>query len=115
MKLGLGLPHLGVDATRQKIVEFAQRAEAVGFDSLWVLERGSQRLGSTHAGHQHSGKRTVENARDCPRDLPQWSDSRRTRGAASRTLDLLAEARPGLRFVGAIPEQYPQISQRSRR
>jgi probable F420-dependent oxidoreductase len=39
MKLGLGLPHLGVEATPQKIVEFAQRAEALGFDSLWVLER----------------------------------------------------------------------------
>ena len=56
MKLGLGLPHLGVEATPQKIVEFAQRAEALGFDSLWVLERGSQRLGSTQVGHQHSGK-----------------------------------------------------------
>lgn len=39
MKLGLGLPHLGVEATPQKIVKFAQRAEALGFDSLWVLER----------------------------------------------------------------------------
>ncbi|MFZ3326946.1 MAG: LLM class flavin-dependent oxidoreductase, partial [Methylocella sp.] len=39
MKLGLGLPHHGVEATPQKIVEFAQRAEALGFDSLWVFER----------------------------------------------------------------------------
>jgi probable F420-dependent oxidoreductase len=39
MKLGLGLPRLGAEATPQKIVEFAQRAEALGFDSLWVLER----------------------------------------------------------------------------
>jgi probable F420-dependent oxidoreductase len=39
MKLGLGLPHLGAEATPQKIVEFAQRAEALGFDSVWVLER----------------------------------------------------------------------------
>ena len=39
MKLGLGLPHLGVEATPQKIIEFAQRAEELGFDSVWVLER----------------------------------------------------------------------------
>jgi probable F420-dependent oxidoreductase len=39
MKLGLGLPHHGVEATPQKIVEFAQRAEALGFDSLWAFER----------------------------------------------------------------------------
>ena len=39
MKLGLGLPHHGVEATPQRIVEFAQRAEALGFDSLWVFER----------------------------------------------------------------------------
>src|SRR5258705_5481787 len=39
MKLGLGLPHLGDEATPQKIVGFAQRAEVLGFDSLWVLER----------------------------------------------------------------------------
>jgi probable F420-dependent oxidoreductase len=39
MKLGLGAPHLGAQATPKRIVEFAQRAEALGFDSLWVLER----------------------------------------------------------------------------
>ncbi|MCW2653511.1 MAG: hypothetical protein QOE41_3025 [Mycobacterium sp.] len=39
MKLGLGLPHLGAEATPKRIVEFAQRAEELGFDSLWVLER----------------------------------------------------------------------------
>ena len=58
MKLGLGLPHHGVEATPQKIVEFAQRAEALGFDSLWVFERllravepdrKSTRLNSSHS------------------------------------------------------------------
>jgi probable F420-dependent oxidoreductase len=39
MKLGLGLPHHGLEATPQKIVEFAQHAEALGFDSLWAFER----------------------------------------------------------------------------
>ena len=39
MKLGLGLPHHGIEATPQRIVEFAQRAEALGFDSLWAFER----------------------------------------------------------------------------
>ncbi|HXA31014.1 MAG TPA: TIGR03619 family F420-dependent LLM class oxidoreductase [Acidimicrobiales bacterium] len=39
MKLGLGLPHYGADATPDKIVEFAQRAESVGYESLWALER----------------------------------------------------------------------------
>jgi probable F420-dependent oxidoreductase len=39
VKLGLGLPHYGADATPDKIVEFAQRAESVGYESLWALER----------------------------------------------------------------------------
>jgi probable F420-dependent oxidoreductase len=39
VKLGLGLPHFGTEATPQRIVEFAQRAEELGFDSVWVLER----------------------------------------------------------------------------
>src|SRR6478672_6186093 len=39
MKLGLSLPHLGRDATPEKLVDFARRTESLGFDSLWVLER----------------------------------------------------------------------------
>ncbi|MFS8095510.1 LLM class flavin-dependent oxidoreductase [Lentzea alba] len=39
MKLGLALPQLGAEANPKTIVEFAQRAEELGFDSLWVLER----------------------------------------------------------------------------
>jgi probable F420-dependent oxidoreductase len=39
VKLGLALPHIGDEATPEGILTFAQRAEELGFDSLWVLER----------------------------------------------------------------------------
>jgi probable F420-dependent oxidoreductase len=39
VKLGLSLPHLGAEATPDRIVDFARRAESVGYDSLWALER----------------------------------------------------------------------------
>ena len=39
MKLGVAVSHLGVDASPEGIVEFAERAEALGLDSLWALER----------------------------------------------------------------------------
>jgi probable F420-dependent oxidoreductase len=39
MKFGLGLPHYGDDITPERLVVFAQRAEALGYDSLWALER----------------------------------------------------------------------------
>ena len=39
MKIGLALPHLGPDATRENIVKLAVDAEKEGFDSLWVAER----------------------------------------------------------------------------
>ena len=38
MKLGLSLPHLG-ETTPDRIVDFAQRTESLGYDSLWALER----------------------------------------------------------------------------
>ncbi|GAA5155676.1 MULTISPECIES: LLM class flavin-dependent oxidoreductase [Amycolatopsis] len=39
MKLGLGLPHYSDEAAPDRIVAFAQRAEALGYDSVWALER----------------------------------------------------------------------------
>ncbi|WP_431876643.1 TIGR03619 family F420-dependent LLM class oxidoreductase [Amycolatopsis sacchari] len=39
MKLGLGLPHYSDEATPDRIVAFAQCAEALGYDSVWALER----------------------------------------------------------------------------
>ncbi len=39
MKYGLALPHLGTGASPDGIATFARRAEELGFDSLWVLER----------------------------------------------------------------------------
>jgi probable F420-dependent oxidoreductase len=39
VKLGLGLPHYSAEATPDRIVNFAQRAESLGYDSLWALER----------------------------------------------------------------------------
>ena len=39
MKYGLSLPHLGTLASANAIRSVAQRAEQIGYDSLWVLER----------------------------------------------------------------------------
>ena len=39
MKLGLSIPHIGVNATRENIIQLAQGAEKGGIDSLWVAER----------------------------------------------------------------------------
>lgn len=39
MKVGINLPHFGLVATRENIIETAKVAEEEGFDSLWVLER----------------------------------------------------------------------------
>ena len=38
MKYGLLLPHFGEEADRDRLVLGAQRAEALGFDSLWVRD-----------------------------------------------------------------------------
>lgn len=38
MKYGLLLPHFGEEAHREKLLLGAQRAEALGFDSLWVRD-----------------------------------------------------------------------------
>jgi probable F420-dependent oxidoreductase len=35
MRFGLGLPHTGVRANGPSIITFAQRADALGFESLW--------------------------------------------------------------------------------
>jgi probable F420-dependent oxidoreductase len=39
MEIGIALPHLGRYASREAIRSVATRAEALGFDGLWVLER----------------------------------------------------------------------------
>jgi probable F420-dependent oxidoreductase len=39
MKVGLILPHLGTEATKENIEKIAVGAENEGFDSLWVAER----------------------------------------------------------------------------
>lgn len=39
MKLGVVLPHIGDLAGPEAIVSVAQRAEALGYDSLWVTDR----------------------------------------------------------------------------
>jgi len=38
MKFGFHLPHFGPQADRDEIVAVAQKAEALGFDSIWVLD-----------------------------------------------------------------------------
>jgi probable F420-dependent oxidoreductase len=39
LKIGITLPQLGKQATRENLTRYAKEAEASGFDSLWVLER----------------------------------------------------------------------------
>jgi alkanesulfonate monooxygenase SsuD/methylene tetrahydromethanopterin reductase-like flavin-dependent oxidoreductase (luciferase family) len=39
MRLGFALPQCGSAARPDAITTVAQRAEAVGFDSLWVFDR----------------------------------------------------------------------------
>jgi probable F420-dependent oxidoreductase len=39
MKLGLGLPHYGTQTSPEKVLNFAQEAERLGYDSVWALER----------------------------------------------------------------------------
>ena len=39
MKFGVALPHIGHDASPQAIIEVAQKAESLGFDSVWALDR----------------------------------------------------------------------------
>jgi probable F420-dependent oxidoreductase len=39
MKFGFALPQLGPQATPENLIRTAQKAEQLGYDSLWVLER----------------------------------------------------------------------------
>jgi probable F420-dependent oxidoreductase len=38
VQIGVHLPHVGPQATRATLIEFAQRMEALGYDSLWVSD-----------------------------------------------------------------------------
>ena len=39
MKIGITLPQVGQQATRENVIQMAKNAEKEGFDSLWVFER----------------------------------------------------------------------------
>jgi alkanesulfonate monooxygenase SsuD/methylene tetrahydromethanopterin reductase-like flavin-dependent oxidoreductase (luciferase family) len=39
MKIGFALPNIGPVATREAVIQVAQRAEALGYNSLWTIER----------------------------------------------------------------------------
>jgi len=39
MEIGFSLPQIGPQATPENLIRAAQRAEELGYDSLWVLER----------------------------------------------------------------------------
>ncbi|HKQ08107.1 MAG TPA: LLM class F420-dependent oxidoreductase [Blastocatellia bacterium] len=39
MKIGMSLPQLGQQASAESLIAVARRAEELGYDSLWVLER----------------------------------------------------------------------------
>ena len=39
MRVGFNLRNIGPAATQPGVIEVAQRAEALSYDSLWVVER----------------------------------------------------------------------------
>ena len=39
MKIGMSLPQIGTQASAESLIKVAQRAESLGYDSVWVLER----------------------------------------------------------------------------
>jgi probable F420-dependent oxidoreductase len=39
MKLGFALPQIGAQASSERLIKVATKAEELGYDSLWVLER----------------------------------------------------------------------------
>ena len=39
MKIGISLPQLGAQASAENLIAVARRAEELGYDSVWVLER----------------------------------------------------------------------------
>ena len=39
MKVGITLPQIGEQATKENVINLSSNAEKQGFDSLWVLER----------------------------------------------------------------------------
>jgi alkanesulfonate monooxygenase SsuD/methylene tetrahydromethanopterin reductase-like flavin-dependent oxidoreductase (luciferase family) len=39
LKIGITLPQLGKQATRENLIRYAKESEESGFDSVWVLER----------------------------------------------------------------------------
>lgn len=39
MDIGISLPQLGPQATKENLIRAARRAQELGYDSVWVLER----------------------------------------------------------------------------
>jgi alkanesulfonate monooxygenase SsuD/methylene tetrahydromethanopterin reductase-like flavin-dependent oxidoreductase (luciferase family) len=39
MRIGFALPNIGTVATPQAVIAVAERAEDLGYDSLWTIER----------------------------------------------------------------------------
>ena len=39
MEFGIALPHIGTGASAEAVAEVAERAEGLGYDSLWALDR----------------------------------------------------------------------------
>jgi alkanesulfonate monooxygenase SsuD/methylene tetrahydromethanopterin reductase-like flavin-dependent oxidoreductase (luciferase family) len=58
MKFGLLLPHFGEHASRRNLLEGSQRAEALGFDSVWVRDH----LGFEPHGEMEKPNRTFYDA-----------------------------------------------------
>ena len=55
MKVGLVLPHLSTEATKENIEKIAVGAENEGFDSLWVEERILWPMNPTPGGSAFPG------------------------------------------------------------
>ena len=54
MKIGITLPHLGSDATRENILKIALDADKEGLDSVWVGERLLWPFEATNTLSRHS-------------------------------------------------------------
>ena len=57
MKVGIVLPQTGQQATKDNVVELAQKSEKEGFDSLWVFDRLLWPVGATE---HHIEERQME-------------------------------------------------------
>jgi len=99
MKLGLGLPHLGDEATPQKIVGFAQRAEVLGFDATNIAA-----LAGLAKCYVTTG--AVEQAKQTLAMVPESKRNDATVKAVQASIDLAEQAQA----VGPVTELEQKLA-----